>query len=85
MDPESRPAIAAVNDLFSKSPNGLREIVRAVTQAMLDAEMTDALRAEKGKRPFDELFNHPGDGGRIILCRPPAEGRARPGNDRSTD
>ena len=27
---EARPAIAAVNELFAASPNGLREIVRAV-------------------------------------------------------
>jgi transposase-like protein len=47
---EAKPAIAAVNELFSKSPDGLREIVRAVMQEMLEAEMTDALGAEKGER-----------------------------------
>ena len=47
---EAKPAVAAVNELFSKSPDGLREIVRAVMQEMLEAEMTDALRAEKGER-----------------------------------
>src|SRR5271167_3120960 len=46
---EAMPAIAAVNELFSKSPDGLREIVRAVVQEMLEAEMTDALGAEKGE------------------------------------
>jgi ethanolamine ammonia-lyase small subunit len=40
---EAKPAFAAVNELFSKSPDGLREIVRAVMQEMLEAEMTDAL------------------------------------------
>jgi len=40
---EAKPAIVAVNELFSKSPDGLREIVRAVMQEMLEAEMTDAL------------------------------------------
>src|SRR6478672_4663474 len=44
---EAKPAIAAVNALFAKSPDGLREIVRAVMQEMLEAEMTDALGAEK--------------------------------------
>jgi putative transposase len=39
---EAKPAIAAVNELFSKSPDGLREIVRAVMHEMLEAEMTDA-------------------------------------------
>src|SRR5580704_14890862 len=46
---EAKPAIAAVNELFSKSPDGLREIVRAMIQEMLEAEMTDAFGAEKGK------------------------------------
>ena len=47
---EAKPANAAVNELFAKSPDGLREIVRAVMQEMLEAEMTDALGAEKGER-----------------------------------
>ena len=29
---EAKPAVAAVNELFSKSPDGLREIVHAVMQ-----------------------------------------------------
>ena len=36
---EAKPAIAAVN-IFAKSPDGLREIVRAVMQEMLEAERT---------------------------------------------
>jgi transposase-like protein len=47
---EAKPAIAPVNELFAKSPDGLREIVRAVMQEMLEAEMTDALGAGKGER-----------------------------------
>ena len=42
---EAKPAIASVNELFAKSPDGLREIVRAVMQEVLEAEMTDACRA----------------------------------------
>ena len=45
---QAKPAVAAVNELFSKSPDGLREIVRAVMQEMLEAEMTDALAAGRG-------------------------------------
>ena len=57
---EAKPAIAAVNELFSKRPDGLREIVRAVMQEMLEAEMTDALGAEKGERsPARLLHPHP--------------------------
>ena len=40
---EAKPALAAVNELFFKSPDGLREIVRAVVQEVLEFEMTDAL------------------------------------------
>src|SRR6201997_2807395 len=52
---EAKPTIAAVNELFSKSPDGLRGIVRAVMQEMLEAEMTDALGAEKGERTAARL------------------------------
>jgi len=52
---EAKPAIAAVNELFSKCPDGLRKIVRAVMQEMLEAEMTDALGAEKGERTVARL------------------------------
>ena len=47
---KDKPAAAAIKDLLSQSPDGLREIVRAVMQEMLEAEMTDALGAEKGER-----------------------------------
>ena len=33
---EGKPAIAAVKELFAASPDGLREIVRAVVQEMLE-------------------------------------------------
>jgi len=52
---EPEPAIAAVNELFAKSPDALREIVRAVMQEALEAEMTDALGAEKGERTAARL------------------------------
>ncbi len=48
---EGKSAIAALNELFAASQDRLREIVRAVMQEMLEAEMTDALGAEKGERP----------------------------------
>ena len=38
-----------------KSPDGLREIVRAVMQEVLEAEMTDVLGAEKGERTAARL------------------------------
>ena len=68
---QAKGAIAAVNDLFSTSPDKLREMVRAVMQEMLEAEMTDALAAEKGRAhrrparlPVRLLPAHPGHPGR---------------------
>jgi len=50
---EAKPAIAAVNELFAKSSDGLREIVRAVMQEVLEAEMTDALQPRRANaRPL---------------------------------
>src|SRR3984885_5983587 len=66
---EAKPAIAAVNELFSKSPDGLREIVRAVMQEMLEAEMTDALGAEKGERTAARLGYRSGYYSRTLVTR----------------
>ena len=65
----SKPGIAAVNELFSKSPDGLREIVRAVMQEMLDVEMTDALGAEKGERTTARLGYRSGYYTRTLVTR----------------
>ena len=66
---EAKPAVVAVNELFSKSPDGLREIVRAVMQEMLEAEMTDALGAEKGERPGARLGYRSGYYTRTLVTR----------------
>ena len=66
---ESKPAIATVNEPFSKSPDGLREIVRAVMQEMLEAEMTDALGAEKGERTVARLGYRSGYYTRTLVTR----------------
>jgi transposase-like protein len=70
---EAKPAIAAVNELFSelfsKSPDGLRESVRAVMQEMLEAEMTDALGAEKGERTAARLGYRSGYYTRTLVTR----------------
>ena len=36
---EVKPSIAAVKDLMTQEPDALREIVRSVMQAMLEAAM----------------------------------------------
>src|ERR1700758_1310379 len=66
---EAKPAIVAVNELFSKSPDGLREIVRAGMQEMLEAEMTDALGAEKGERTSGRLGYRSGYYTRTLVTR----------------
>ena len=66
---EAKPTIAAVNELFSKSPDGLREIVRAVMQEMLEAEMTDAVGAEKGERTAARLGYRSGYYTRTLVTR----------------
>jgi transposase-like protein len=67
---EAKPAIASVNELFAKSPDGLREIVRAVMQEMLEAEMTDALGAGKGERTESRLGYRSGYYTRTLDGRP---------------
>jgi transposase-like protein len=67
--PEGRPALATVKDLLTASPDGLREIVRAVMQEMLEAEMTDALGAEKGERTPSRLGYRAGYYTRTLVTR----------------
>ena len=66
---EAKPAIADVKELFSKSPDGLREIVRAVMQEVLEAEMTDGLGAEKGERTTARLGYRSGYYTRTLVTR----------------
>jgi len=66
---EAKLAIAAVNELFAKSPNGLREIVHAVMQEMLEAEMTDAVGAGKGERTAARLGYRSGYYTRTLITR----------------
>ncbi len=66
---KDKPATAAIKDLLSQSPDGLREIVRAVMQEMLEAEMTDALQAEKGERTASRLGYRSGYYSRTLVTR----------------
>jgi hypothetical protein len=66
---KDKPAAAAIKDLLSQSPDGLREIVRAVMQEMLEAEMTDALQAEKGERTSARLGYRSGYYTRTLVTR----------------
>jgi putative transposase len=66
---KDKPAAAAIKDLLSQSPDGLREIVRAVMQEMLEAEMTDALQAGKGERTSTRLGYRSGYYSRTLVTR----------------
>jgi len=66
---EAKPALAAVKDLFAEHPDGLREVVRAVMQEMLEAEMTDALGAGKSERTASRLGYRSGHYGRTLITR----------------
>ena len=66
---EAKPVAEMVNELFSKSPDGLRELVRAVMQEMLETEMTDALGAEKGERSAARLGYRSGYYSRTLITR----------------
>jgi putative transposase len=66
---EGRPALAAVKDLLAANSDGLRAIVRAVMQEMLEAEMTDALGAEKSERTPTRLGYRAGYYTRTLVTR----------------
>ena len=61
---KDKPAAAAIKDPLSQSPDGLREIVRAVMQ-----EMLDALQAEKGERTASRLGYRSGYYSRTLVTR----------------
>jgi putative transposase len=66
---ESKLAVAAAQELLKGNPEGLREIVRAVLQELLEAEMTDALGAAKGERTAGRLGYRAGYYGRTLITR----------------
>src|SRR5688572_5406637 len=66
---ESRTASAAVKELLLHNPEGLREVVRAVMQEMLEAEMSEALGAAKSERTTGRLGYRAGYYGRTLITR----------------
>jgi putative transposase len=66
---DPKPAIATVKDLLLSDPDSLREVVRAVMQEMLEAEMTEALGAQKGERTAERLGYRSGYYGRTLITR----------------
>jgi putative transposase len=66
---KAKPAVAAVQELLSESPDVLREIVRGVMQEMLEAEMEEALGAGKGERTEGRLGYRSGYYSRTLVTR----------------
>src|SRR3546814_12701715 len=73
---EIKPAVSAVKELLAQEPDALREIVRRVMQAMLEAEMDEALGAGKSAGSDARLGNRWGRSGEsrvgqgcVRLCR----------------
>src|SRR5436305_14366163 len=66
---QGKLAVAAAKELLKGDPDGLREIVRAVLQEVLEAEMTEALGAGKGERSAGRLGYRSGYYGRALITR----------------
>jgi putative transposase len=64
-----KPTLATVTDLLAANPDSLRAVVRAVMQEMLEAEMTDALGAEKSERTPARLGYRAGYYTRTLVTR----------------
>src|SRR3546814_4868233 len=65
----SKPAVSAVKELLAQEPDALREIVRSVMQAMLEAEMGEALGAGKSERSDARLGYRSGHYPRTLVTR----------------
>ena len=66
---QAKLSVAAAKELLNGNPDGLREVVRAVLQEVLEAEMTEALGAAKGERSAGRLGYRSGYYGRTLITR----------------
>jgi transposase-like protein len=66
---KGKPSVVTAQELMKGNPDGLREVVRAVLQEVLEAEMTDALGAAKGERSAGRLGYRSGYHGRTLITR----------------
>lgn len=66
---EGKTASTPVKDILLSNPDGLREVVRAVMQEVLEAEMDEALGAGKGERTPERLGYRSGYYGRTLMTR----------------
>ncbi|BCH12528.1 transposase for insertion sequence element ISRM5 (plasmid) [Mesorhizobium sp. 131-3-5] len=66
---ESKTASAAVKDILLSNPDGLHEVIRALMQEVLEAEMDEALGASKSERTPERLSYRSGYYGRTLVTR----------------
>ncbi|MBB2713070.1 IS256 family transposase [Rhizobium sophoriradicis] len=66
---EDKTAVGAVKDILLSNPDGLHEVIRAVMQEVLEAEMDEALGAAKGERTPERLGYRSGHYGRTLMTR----------------
>lgn len=63
------PALVVAKDLLTGNPDGLKELVRAVLQEVLEAEMTETIGAAKGERSAERRGYRAGSYPRTIVTR----------------
>lgn len=67
---EDKSAITTVKDILLSNPDGLHEVIRAVMQGVLEAEMDEALGASKKReRTQERLGYRSGYYGRTLVTR----------------
>lgn len=64
-----KPTLEEVKALLAEDRDFLRPLVQAVLQELLEAEMTEALGAEKGERTSERLGYRSGSYGRTLISR----------------
>jgi transposase-like protein len=66
---EDKTATGSVKEILLSNPDGFRDVIRAVMQEMLEAEMDEALGASKSERTPERLGYRSGHYGRTLMTR----------------
>ncbi|MFI0845915.1 IS256 family transposase [Mesorhizobium sp. IMUNJ 23232] len=66
---EGTAASAAVKEILLSNPDGLRDVICAVMQEVLEAEMDETLGASKGERTAEWVGYRSGHYGRTLITR----------------
>jgi transposase-like protein len=66
---EDKTVSSAVKEILLSNPDGLRDVIRAVMQEVLEAEMDETLGASKSERTPERLGYRSGHYGRTLITR----------------